>query len=453
MPAMITVPSAQPNILFILADQLRRGALGCYGMANARTSRIDALASSGVRFTAACSSFPVCLPYRFTLMTGHRALTRGVPCTDWRMSPSEATLADSFDAAGYRTIYLGKWHLFGATREGWVAPSHRGRFDYWEGWEARADNHFSTRTFVGAGRESHDYDGFQTDTMTDRAIELLSESAMSAEPFFFMLSIEPPHPPYTASKEYARQWQDVDFDLPANFLYAGTDTGPEPKMKPEGKATAINARRQYHAMIQNLNDNVGRLLDALERLGLASNTIVILTSDHGQMDGAHSLHPSIKRNPYEEAIGVPLIVRDPRRPDHAGRVIDEVIGTEDLYPTLLGLADAPIPEGLPGLDCSPLIAGTETTLDRPGLLLYLTDHKEADSAWFKRGWRALRTRDALYACWGPRHGALKPWHLYDLAADPLQMNDLVNRDEPRRKAMADTLRALMVSSGDTAMLA
>src|SRR6266850_4880572 len=104
MPAMITAPSAQPNILFILADQLRRGALGCYGMANARTPRIDALASSGVRFAAACSSFPVCLPYRFTLMTGQRALTRGVPCTDWRMSPSEATLADSFDAAGYRTI-------------------------------------------------------------------------------------------------------------------------------------------------------------------------------------------------------------------------------------------------------------------------------------------------------------------------------------------------------------
>jgi len=445
----------QPNILFILADQMRRGTLGCYGMADAKTPHMDSLAASGVRFTTACSSFPVCLPYRFTLMTGQRALSRGVPCTDWRMSPSEPTLADAFRAGGYRTIYLGKWHLFGSTREGWVAPDHRGRFDYWEGWEARADNHFTTQTFLGPNRESKTYKGFQTDLMTDRAIELLAEhvAAGTDQPFFMMLSVEPPHPPYTAPPLYAGQWQSAEFDLPPNFMFASTDTGPEPKIKDKARPTLLRTRRHYHGMVQNLDDNVGRLMAALDHSGLASNTIVVLTSDHGQMDGAHSILQSTKRNPYEEAIGVPLIVMDPRRRERASATIDEVIGTEDLFPTLLGLAGIPVPEGLAGADCSDLISGAISSLDRPGLLLYLTNHKDHDSVWFKKGWRALRTKDALYACWGPRHGPMEPWHLYRLDEDPWQMNDLVKRDEPYRAAMADILKTLMADAADTAVLA
>jgi arylsulfatase A-like enzyme len=454
MPAMSTGPGARPNLLFILSDQLRRGVLGCYGMPEARTPRIDSLAASGVRFAAACSSFPVCLPYRFTLMTGQRALSRGVPCTDWRMSPAETTLADPFNAAGYRTIYLGKWHLFGTSREAWVAPSHRGRFAQWEGWEARADDHFTTRIYAGPDRQSRTHKGFQTDILTDRCIELLADhKASSAQPFFFMLSVEPPHPPYTPPPDYLQQWQGVEFDLPANFYFAGTDTGPEPKMKPESRTAALQGRRAYHAMVQNLDDNVGRILDALDRLGLAANTIVVFTSDHGQMDGAHALLNSIKRNPYEEAIGVPLVVRDPRRPDRAGAVVEEIVGTEDLFPTLLGLCGLSPPGPLPGLDCTALIQGRQARLDRPGLLLYLTHHKGPESPWHKRGWRAMRTRDALYACWGPRGGDLTPWHLYDLDDDPLQMNELVKRDEPRRKSMEAFLRAAMIEAADVPGLA
>jgi arylsulfatase A-like enzyme len=434
---------------------MRRGTLGCYGMTGARTPHIDSLAASGVRFTAACSSFPVCLPYRFTLMTGQRALSRGVPCTDWRMSPAEPTLADAFNAGGYRTIYLGKWHLSGSTREGWVAPMHRGRFDYWEGWEARVDNHFTTRTFFGPERQHRDYEGFQTDRMTDRAIELLTDhvNGQRDQPFFFILSVEPPHPPYTAPPHYARQWKEVEFDLPPNFFFSSTDTGPEPKLKSNARSAMIASRRHYHAMVQDLDDNVGRLLQSIDGLGLSSNTIVVLTSDHGQMDGAHSILQSTKRNPYEEAIGVPLIVFDPRTSDHAGAAIDEVVGTEDLFPTLLGLAGLPMPNDLPGENCAPLIAGQVNGLDRPGVMLYLTHHKGADSPWFKRGWRALRTRDTLYACWGPRHGPMNPWHLYRLDEDPWQINDLIRSDEPRRRTMADRLEDMMADVADTASLA
>lgn len=439
---------SRPNLLFVLSDQLRRGALGCYGDPDARTPCLDALAAVGVRFAAACSSFPVCLPYRFTLMTGQRALTRGVPCTDWRMSPAETTLADVFNAAGYRTFYIGKWHLFGSTREAWVPPAYRGRFADWEGWEARAKNHFSTQLYSGAGRNSATYDGYQTDILVDRCIDRLSGLKDDDAPFFGVLSIEPPHPPYRAPDEYERAWQGAALTLPANFFYAETDTGPEPKLPPAQRTSATRMRRSYHAMIQNLDDNVGRLLAALERLGLRSNTVVVFTSDHGQMDGAHALLSSIKRNPYEEAVGVPLIVHDPRRLDRAGSVIEEVVGTEDLFPTLLGLCGISPPAPLPGADCTPLVDGRRDALDRPGVLLYLTHHKGENHPWNGRSWRALRTREHMFACWGARNEDLRPWHLYDLQADPLQMEELVHRDTALSHHMADVLRATMADAGD-----
>ena len=102
-----------PNIVVIMADQLRRDALGCYGDPNVSTPHIDTLARGGVRFANACSTYPICVPARFTFMTGQAAHTRMIPGIGWRMSPAEVTLADEFNAAGYETIYVGKWHLYG----------------------------------------------------------------------------------------------------------------------------------------------------------------------------------------------------------------------------------------------------------------------------------------------------------------------------------------------------
>jgi arylsulfatase A-like enzyme len=449
---------AQPNIVLFLADQLRRGALGCYGATDAATPHLDRLASEGVAFTAACSSFPVCVPYRFTLMTGESALTRDVPCLGWRMSPAERTLADEFNEAGYDTAWIGKWHLFGKNPEedGYVPPAYRGRFGYWEGFE-KVNDHFTTPLYRGDDPKPQLYDGFQTDVLTDRALAWLEarktgagrkRGAAARRPYFLVVSVEPPHPPLEAPDAYREKRLVQAPDLPPNFMHRETDTGPEPQIASARRGSVIRNRQIYQAMVDNLDDNVGRLLAGLEHGGLADNTVVLFTADHGQMDGAHALPNVIKRLPFEESIGVPLIVRDPRRRASAGRRAGEVVGSEDMFPTLLGLAGIAGNKTRPGFDLGPLIDDPNATLDRAGLLLYLTHHFVPDHPWYRRAWRGIRTRERMFSCWGPRAAGLKPWHLFDMNEDPYQMRNLVAADRAAVDDFRQRLRQMMASHGD-----
>ena len=148
----------RPNIVLILADQLRRSALSCAGDPNVATPHLDALAAAGVRFPSSCLTYPVCVPCRFTLMTGEYAHSRLVPTIGWRMSPVERTIADELGDAGYQTAYAGKWHLYGAHPRGGlplarrrgltpIPRAHRGGFEVWRGFEFRNDP-FDTYYFV-----------------------------------------------------------------------------------------------------------------------------------------------------------------------------------------------------------------------------------------------------------------------------------------------------------------
>lgn len=456
--------ATKPNIVLFLADQLRRDALGCCGGTDAQTPNIDRLAAGGVTFSAACSSFPVCVPYRFTLMTGERALTRDVPCRGWRMSTAERTLADAFNEAGYDTAYIGKWHLFGTNppEPGWVPPAYRGRFGYWEGFE-KINGHFETVLYSEDERRPVRHEGYQTDVLVDRALVWLagrnpvetrdrgkraSRGKKQDKPFLLIVSVEPPHPPLEVPDAYRAKRLAGTPTLPPNFMEPGIDIGPETRLPPARRNAAIRAHQLYRAMIDNLDDNVGRFLDGLERAGIADDTVVMFTADHGQMDGAHGLPNDVKRLPFEESIGVPLIVRDPRRRASAGKRVDEVVGTEDLFPTLLGLAGIADDRALPGTDVTPLIADPTRRLDRAGVLIYLTHHLTREHPWYQRAWRGLRTREHMYSCWGPRAAPLKPWHLFEIGSDPWQMRNLVTADRPRAAAMADMLRSLMHEAGD-----
>jgi arylsulfatase A-like enzyme len=355
-----------------------------------------------------------------------------------------------------------------------VPPEYRGRFGYWEGFE-KINGHFETVLYRAPERRPEKYEGYQTDVLVDRALAWLGERGKAAassspdsagrgskrgkpdraarggtanRPFFLVLSVEPPHPPLEAPPEYMQRRLAQQPALPENFMYAGTDTGPEPKMAAGQRAAAIRARQIYQAMVDNLDDNVGRFLDGLASLGHADDSIVVFTADHGQMDGAHALPNTVKRLPFEESIGVPLIVRDPRRGKNAGRVADEVVGSEDLYPTLLALAGIDAPAGLPGKNLVPLLDRPEARLDRAGLLLYLTHHLSGDHPWYQRAWRGIRTREHLLASWGPRATGLRPWLLYDIANDPQQLHNRIKDDPATAKKLTDTLRTLMADGGD-----
>jgi arylsulfatase A-like enzyme len=238
-----------------------------------------------------------------------------------------------------------------------------------------------------------------------------------------MLSVEPPHLPDTAPEAYENRWRDRDITLPPNFA---------PRDE-EHRQQLLTHRRLYYAMIENLDDNVGRMQRFLETQGLADDTIVVFLSDHGEMGGSHGLRQ--KSLPYEESAGVPLIIADPSRPELHGTTRDEVLCTEDMLPTLLGLMGTRAGRALPGLDASPLARDADATLDREGVLLEFISELRANygATLHESVWRAFRTRDHLYAVRGDLHGAT-PWLLYDLHEDPYELNNLVEQRDHRDTA-------------------
>lgn len=403
----------RPNIVVVLADQLRRQALGCYGDPDARTPHIDALAAEGVRFDNACSTYPICVPFRFTFMTGHYAHTRLVPGIEWRMSPAERTLADEFNGAGYETVYVGKWHLDGGhgrmgsavqTNRAPVPRAYQGRWQKWFGFELR-NGPFDTCYFVDDDPTPVPIEGYQTDGLFDVAMQYLKEGRKRDKPFCTVLSVEPPHPPYEAPPALEEAWKKRDVRLPANF--APRDEAHRQKL--------LQERQIYHAMVENLDTNVGRLRAFLREEGLADDTVVVFLADHGELNGAHGL--SGKQWPYEESVGIPLIVHDPRLPRRAGaRVVDPAC-TEDLFPTLLGLAGLGPRDPLPGTDLTPLLRGERGGLDRPGVMLEFVAELRPQVVFYDAVWRGFRSARYKYTVRGDKFGA-EPWQFFDLKEDP-----------------------------------
>ena len=200
-----------PNVVVVLADQMRRDALSCAGNANLRTPHLDRLAQRGVRFTAACATFPACVPFRFSLLTGEYAHSRNVPALGYRLSPAERTLGDALEAAGLATAYIGKWHLYSAygvsggmnlsqASRTPIPASHRRGFDHWQGFELRNDFE-DTWIFEGDDPRPRHLPGHQTDALFDLALGYLEHGRPAAQPFFLMLSVEAPHPPFMATAE------------------------------------------------------------------------------------------------------------------------------------------------------------------------------------------------------------------------------------------------------------
>ena len=447
----------KPNILIILADQLRRQALGCYGNPDVQTPNIDRLAQSGVQFNAACSTNPVCVPFRFTFMTGQYSHTRQVPAIDWRMSPAERTLADEFNDAGYESIYIGKWHLFGGMGEGAfktpVPREHQGRWQKWLGFELR-NNHYDTVVFEDDDPTPITLDKHQTDGLTDLTLDYL-EKRDCDKPFACVLSIEAPHDPRQTAEPYGSRWSDKEITLPLNFFRACDDLDTDVSRswslpyKEEDRDWVVADFRRYHAMVEQLDDNVGRILDWLEASGEAEHTTLILVSDHGDNLGSHCLRG--KQYPFEESIGIPLLIRGPEIP--AGVKICDPVSTEDLFPTFLGLAGITPRDTLPGMNLVPVIRDMKMSLERPGVMLEFVRENRSGVSFHSREYRAFRSQRYLYSVLGLA-GGMKPWQFFDLENDPYQLNNLVNDTayEEQLSKHHQWLRERMVKTGDHAWL-
>ena len=414
----------RPNLLFVFADQLRAASVPLYGGRSIRMPNLDALARGGVTFTQAISTCPLCTPYRAMLLTGRHPQTTGMIMNWLQIRSAEISIGDAFAQAGYRTGWVGKWHLasgdFPAYDRGGpeYIPEGRDRlgFEYFRAYNYR------TRYFDGwvclDDWRVEQWQGYETDGLCKYAFEFLQRD--DHRPFCLFVSPHQPHhtafSPAAPSPYYRRV--AAHLDLPPNV--------------PAEHGDAVRAMlRDYLAMTAALDDMLGRLLEQLDRMGRAHDTLVVFTSDHGTMGGAHGLHPWLKKKPYDEAVRVPLVARlpDVLRP---GACCDALVAPVDLFPTLCGLCDVPIPRSVEGLDLAAAWRG-EPDVSGHNALLTADFTTHPDFAHIQPGdsrerphytpWRAVRTRTHNYVRW--LDGQVE---LYDLSADPLEMRDLA--DEP-----------------------
>ncbi|MSU90766.1 sulfatase-like hydrolase/transferase [Rhodobacteraceae bacterium 2CG4] len=459
---------ARPDIVVVLVDQMRRDALGFCGDPNVRTPVLDRMARGGLVFDAMCSTFPCCVPFRFSMMTGQYAHSRMVPALGYRMSPAERTLGEAVQAAGYRTGYVGKWHLHSlygtvggqslaqANRRP-IPASHRRGFDHWRGFELRNDYH-DTWIFEDDASQPVRLEGYQTDALFALARDWVA--APRDDPGFLILSVEAPHPPFDAPEAavaavaargpYAPR-PNVDVAAISAFppewhRMLGDGRRMEDVPPEERDAIFTRSMQTYCAMIEVIDANMGALLSAVKSQPNGRETVVLFLSDHGELGGSHGLLG--KAEPYEESVGVPFLAwaTDPALVP-PGRRCGAPVGTEDLFPTLTGLAGGHGPAA-PGRDLSGLIAGGAEPED-DAVLLEFTAEVRPGRRYHDQTWRGIRTRHSKYVVIGNDDG-VRPWMLFDLAADPCEQRNLVDAPAhaPARRDLHHRLAALLRRTGD-----
>jgi arylsulfatase A-like enzyme len=425
---------ARPNLVFVFTDQQSRDMLGCYGNEDIKTPRLDAFAADSIRFDHCISSSPVCTPYRGMLLTGQHPLRHGALHNDLPLlAHNGTTFAHALGGAGYRTAYVGKWHLLGGERDRPVPPgplrhgfdelflSNNCHMDYRPGHSYFWDEH-GQKVF---------FDEWEVDGQTRQAVEFL-DTCRADEPFALFVSWHPPH--------------DVGFD-PATMTF---DYGTEPdlmdlydpaaiRLRPNAEDTP-EIRRAYHgyyAMCSGIDRAFGRLIDALRARGIYDNTLVVFTSDHG--DNLHSYGYTIsKDHPEDTSVRVPLLLHLPG--ETAGRTSDLLVGTLDLMPTLLGLLGVPVPATCEGRDLSKAIRDhDDNAVDSVPLFFH------------RPSWNGVYTREHTYG-----RGELQHWRrdengravlrkvpvraLYTRDGDPHQLRNLYG--DPAHAALQERMEKL-----------
>ena len=337
-----------PNVLLVICDQMRGTALGCAGVESVRTPRLDAFAGQGTRFTNAVSNTPACTPARATMLTGKHILSHGLVNNDMQLGHDHRSLARCLTDQGYACGYIGKWHLDGVNRAAFIPPGPRrqGFDDFWAGVECN-HNYFAGYRYDETTRQPVWYDGYEPDGQTDLAIEYIRRRAGQAAPFLLALSFGPPHCPYQlVPEEFREAYPAEGIGFLPNAVDARTQDPATrgrlsaPADLPQEGHDEIKRRviADYYAQVTALDACFGRLLDCLDDLGVEEDTIVIFTSDHGDM--LFSQDRGWKSKPWRESVGIPLLIRWPGHVP-AGRATNGPIGLVDLMPTLLRMTETP----------------------------------------------------------------------------------------------------------------
>jgi arylsulfatase A-like enzyme len=414
-------PARRPNILVIVTDDQRYDALGVVQREQGdrarfpffQTPNLDRLATEGARFRNAFVTHSLCSPSRASMLTGKQTYAHGIRDnrTPFR---SEQTWAHALRDAGYRTGYFGKWHM---------------------GQQEDRPGFTDTFTFVDQGVYPNcrflqngvwvDTQGWVDDVTTDRAINYIR--ANRAQPFAICIGYKTPHDNRTPAPRHAQRYADVTIQPPVNRQ--ARPPFPAPPEKPWNPR--VPDRLNYFRCLQGVDDNIGRLLEALAATGLSDDTLIIFAGDNGYYLGEHGLGD--KRSAYEESIRIPLLVRYPRAV-RAGLLIDALALNLDFTATIMEYAGAPVSWSQQGRSLAPLLNGT-TPADWRRDFFYenYRDPEYPDVTFDIVAIRSERAKRVEY----PGH---PEWtQVFDLVADPYELRNLVA--EPAAADLVNDLRA------------
>jgi arylsulfatase A-like enzyme len=438
------------NLIYIFADQLRLQSLGYAGDNNAITPNIDALCNESVNLCQAVSGHPVCAPYRASLFTGKYTTSTGMVINEIRMNPNHKTFAHVLNENGYETAYIGKWHMYAAElgnhfdpKNSFIpkGPDRLGFNDYFNSYNFHHEYYGESAYYHLDTPEKIYCSKYEPEEQTDIAIDQLKRLSKGEKPFAMFLSLGTPHDPWipeNVPKEYLEKFRDKEFKLPPNYLSENDPHADEwAKLSPQERSELTEWMRVYYAMTANLDDNIGRLLGEIKKMGLDKNSIIIFTSDHGELFGAHGRRA--KNIFYEEAIRVPFLIK------WEGHLIENttrnfVFNTVDIMPTLLSMMKLPIPNEVEGSNYSSCVTGLDDT--DQGALMMCT----GPTAVFGDGneWRAYRTKEYTYAVFKSDGQEL----LFHNINDPYQMNNLAweaalsDKKEELKKLMWEKMNAI-----------
>lgn len=443
----------RPNLLVILADQLGLNHCGyanywngAHYTGNAITPNLDMFATQGANFTNTVANTPVCSAFRASLMTGKYTTSHGMVINELRLNPYQDCLGHSLTRAGYNTAYIGKWHMYAnvlgdhLNSDNSFVPRGVHRLGFNGFWAAFNFHHDYYNTYYHTeSKEKISYGPgvYEPDGQTDLALQWLKCNAQkSSHPFAMVVSWGTPHDPWNDANvpaQYRAMFSGTSFSNSPNYKSANDPYADAWARLSDSERAALESwRRNYYAMTTNLDWNFGRLMQYLQDSGLAENTIVVFSSDHGEMFGAQGRRA--KNIFYDEAARIPFLVRWPGHIE-AAQLSDACLSTVDFAPTFLGLLGVPVPSRMEGMDLSHLAlsqAGPEPDaafMQGTGATAsWETDHE----------WRAVRNKQYTYAKFRVERTDAPQELLFDNTADPYQITNLVS--DPQRQTILQELR-------------
>jgi arylsulfatase A-like enzyme len=418
----------KPNVIYILTDQWRSSAFGYAGDPVVKTPNIDKFSKESVIFRNAVSVCPVCTPYRASLLTGRFPTSTGMFLNDLYLPESELCMAEIFKSAGYRTAYYGKWHLDGHGRSNFIPRERRQGFDFWKANEC--DHEYNHDPYYENDDLGIKYWPKYSPFAIEEDVELYLEKVSSEKnPLLLFISLGTPHFPHqTAPEEYKKMYP------PGKLIFRENVARDE--------FPAISEELQgYYAHCTATDKAIGDLINKLKKLNLFDNSIIIFTSDHGEMMGSHGVRPKEKQLAWDEAVKVPFLIRFPGIKKNGGKEVFSPLTTPDILPTMLSLANIDIPKSIEGEDLSSMIRNPGKQKDRSALFMSVSPFATTPFTEY----RGIKTTQYTYV-----KTPDKATMLFDNITDPYQMNNLIDKPDFQKlqQKMEKLLQEKLKAIGD-----